>query len=280
MNGIIGDDTIRMVALDLDGTVLNNDRKISDRTIAAFHRAMERGVHIVICTGRVFSSLPKLLFSIDGLEYVITSNGARITRMRDQEVIYEKLIPRSVTESVIEAIRGKGYSVDAFTDGRAYIDAAEYEDMKKNGSTFRTVDYVLSTRKPVEGIFSFMEEHSDRLENISIVFEDLNEMERMRRVLSGIEQISLTRSFENNIEVGGSGTSKASALGVLMEMLGVTEHQLMAAGDSLNDIPMIRMARIGVAVGNAEEAVKAEADYVTDSNQEDGVAKVIEKFVL
>lgn len=90
----------------------------------------------------------------------------------------------------------------------------------------------------------------------------------------------MTSSFAHNYEIGGETTSKAEALRFLMKKLGLNSSQLMACGDSPNDEEMIKLAEIGVVMGNASEEMKARADYVTDSNAEDGVAKAIEKFVL
>lgn len=273
-------DRIKMVALDLDGTSLNSNKRFSERTIAAFHKAMEEGVHIVVATGRVFDSLPKQIHEIDGLEYVITSNGARTIRLADRALVYENNIPEDVVDQVISLVENKGYSVDAFHGGSAFIDSLEYEDMKINGSDFRETDYVLSTRNPVEGIFDFMREHRDHMENINIVFRDLAEKERMGEKLRAIENATITSSFGNNYEVGGPSTSKADALEHLMAQLGIEAGQLMAIGDSPNDLEMIRLAGIGIVVANASDEMKEQADYVTASNDDDGVALAIEKFVL
>ena len=136
----MNDKNIRMVALDLDGTTLDPYGKITERTVAAFKRAMEQGVHIVISTGRTFQSLPKQLFSIDGLEYVVTSNGAHITELASMERIYENLLPPESVTAVVELIRQKGrthISVETFIDGHAYIDKDEYEEIIAEGSTYR-----------------------------------------------------------------------------------------------------------------------------------------------
>ena len=273
-------DRIKMVALDLDGTALNSKRQFSPRTIAAFHAAMEKGVHVVIATGRVFDSLPKQALEIDGLEYVITSNGARTIRLADRRLVYENNIPPHVVDRVIDLIRDQGFSVDAFHGGKAFIDASEYEDIKAHGSDFRDVDYVLSTRNPVDGIFDFMKEHRDHMENINIVFRKMEDKARMEPLLRSIGDATITTSFHNNFEIGGPTTSKADALEHLMMQLGIEAGQLLACGDSHNDLEMIRLARIGIMMANANDEMKNQADYVTASNDEDGVAIAIEKFVL
>lgn len=274
------DKKIRMVALDLDGTTLNNNKIISPRTVEAFRRAMEQGVHIVIATGRTFKSLPEQLFDIEGLEYVVTSNGSHITRLEDRKVIYEDHIPAEGVEKVAEMVRGTGISVETFVRGSAYIDQAEYDDVLESGSTYRDAEYIRTTRKPVPDILGFMLENKDIIENINLSFEFLEEKERWRSSLEAIPGTTLTSSFIHNFEVGGANTSKAAALKHLMNLLGLTPAELMACGDSPNDGQMLKLAGIGVAVANGTQDIIAMADYVTDANFEDGVAKAIEKFVL
>lgn len=271
---------IRMVALDLDGTTLNDDKQISERTIEAFRKAMEQGVHIVVSTGRTYGSLPQQLFSIEGLEYAVTSNGAHITEIAGRKLIYEDYIPAVAIERIEKLLRNTGISVEVFVKGRAYIDRREYEEVLTMGSSYRDAEYIKTTRTPVHDILDFMLAHKETVENINITFEFLEEKEQWREVLEQIEGTTLTSSFIHNFEVGGRSTSKAEALRWLMRRLDVSADELMAVGDSPNDEEMIKLAGLGVAVANARESTKETADCITASNQEDGVAKAIEKFVL
>lgn len=274
------DKRIRMVALDLDGTTLNNQKAISEKTVEAFGRAMEKGVHIVISTGRTFQSLPRQLFTIKGLEYVVTSNGAHITELANLKRIYENYIPAEAVEEIAERLEHKGFSVEAFVDGYAYIDKIEFDAIAAGVPTFRDADYILETRNPVEGIFDFMRHHKGQIENISVNFQFQKDREALRHELSQVKDTTLTSSFPHNFEIGGKHTSKGQALLFLMERLGLSRDELMACGDSPNDEEMIYLAGIGVAMENGEASTKEIADYITDTNDRDGVAKAIEKFVL
>ena len=139
---------------------------------------------------------------------------------------------------------------------------------------------MLSTRTPVENIFSFMIENREHIENISVNYPNTEFKQGVEQKLRQIDGITLTSSFLLNNEIGGKTTSKASALTFLMEKFGIEKDELIVCGDSLNDAAMIRLAGIGVAMGNAEEYIKEIADYVTDTNYDDGVAKAIEKLAL
>ena len=274
------DKKIKMIALDLDGTTLDDFGMISDRTVAAFRQAMKQGVHVVICTGRTFQSLPRQLFDIDGLEYVVTSNGAKITRLADRKTIYENNIGGDAVAEIVEILKPAGYSLEVFLEGGAYIAKEEYEEYQRIGSTYRDIGYVLSTRTPVSDFFDFIYEKKEHIENINISFPLKEDRAKLMEMLGTVKNVTLTSSFVHNIEVGGATTSKAEALRFLMEDLKLTPLQLMAAGDSPNDLEMIKLARLGVVMGNASDEMKSYADYIADTNGEDGVAKAIEKFVL
>ena len=274
------DKKIKMVALDLDGTTLNDFGEISDRTIEAFQKAMDCGVHIVICTGRTFQSLPSQLFEISGLEYVVTSNGAKITRLADRETVYENNVGEEAVSKIANILKPLGYSLEVFLKGGAYIAKEEYEEYQTIGSAYRDIGYVLRTRKPVDNFFSFIEENKAHIENINISFPRQEDRQILMELLASVENVTLTSSFIHNIEVGGATTSKADALRYLMDKLDVSSAELMAAGDSPNDLEMIKLAGLGVIMENASEEMKLHADYLTDTNGEDGVAKAIERFVL
>lgn len=273
---------IRMIALDLDGTTLTRGH-ISPRTRRALEAAIEKGVHVVIATGRVFSALPDDIFQIKGLEYVITSNGAVITELRTGSTIYENCIGAESITAIEELLQANPqFPVEVFTAGKAFIGADIYEELKNYGpaSEYISRSYTMRTRNPVENILKFMKEHGAHIENINIQFGDQNEKARMRKELEQIAGITLTSSMANNIEIGGATTSKASGLAALSGLTGVGLGDIMACGDSHNDMAMLAEAGFSVAMGNGAGEVKELADYVAPSNEEEGVADAVERFVL
>lgn len=272
--------TIKLIALDLDGTTINNDRKISKRNRAALQKAAEQGVNIVIATGRPFSALPADVFEIEAIRYVLTSNGASITDLAENKTFYENCLSSLATERSVSLLRQYPYIIECFVKGIAYIDGAYYRQVERSGKSFRDVEYILTTRNPVEDIYQFMLEHKGSIENININFEDISEKPAMREKLLTIPEATITSSFAHNLEIGGATTSKAEALRQMGKLLGIDSSEMMAAGDSPNDIAMLRACGFPVAVGNAVDEVKAVAKYIAPSNDEDGVADAVEKFVL
>ena len=261
--------TIKLVALDLDGTTINNDRVISQRNREVMQRAADEGVYVVIATGRPFSAVPKDVFEIEGIRYVLTSNGARITDVYEKRAFYENCLSPLAVEKAVELLRQHDYIIECFI----------YK-IKETRLSYRNVEYILNTRNPVDNIYDFLLEHKHEIENININFEDISEKPAMREKLQELPETTITTSFDHNLEIGGATTSKAEALRQMGKILDIKSEEMMAIGDSPNDMAMMLSSGFPVAVGNAKDEVKAIAKYIAPTNDEDGVAVAIEKFVL
>lgn len=271
---------IKMIALDIDGTTLTTNKELSERTRKALEKAISMGVHIVFSTGRSYNSLSEEIKSLNGVSYVITSNGAHINEFRAGNAIYNNYVYPGNAEKVLELREKYDIGIEVFIDGQAYIDAKTYNDIKKNGCEYRNAEYVLWSRKPIDDISKMMRENKNVIENVNFCFETKEKYEMAKDEIYAIEKATITSSFRNSLELGGENTSKRTALIELMRMLDIGPDHLMCCGDAPNDIPMIELAGIGVAMGNAWDEVKEKADFVTETNDADGVAIAIEKFVL
>ena len=272
--------SIKLIALDLDGTTLNSAKRISERTCVARETAAKQGVHSVVATGRPFAALPEDVFHIHAIRYMLTSNGAAITDLSSGEIFYENCLSAGTVEAAVEMLKSTDYILEGFIAGKAYIEKAYYEYVERTGKSFRDVRYILETRNPVENLNGFLLNHKDHVENINVNFEDLACKPGLRDMLLTLPDATITTSFPNNLEIGGSTTSKAEALRQLGKKLGIRREEMLAAGDSPNDIAMLQEAGIAVAMGNGEEEVKSVADYITSDNDHDGVGEAVEKFVL
>ena len=272
--------SIKLIALDLDGTTLNSAKHISERTRKALEAAAEKGVHIVVATGRPFAALPKDVFDIHAIRYMLTSNGAAITDLEKNEIFYENCLDTGTVEAAVEMLKDTDYILEGFIGGKDYIEKEYYDHVKKTGRSFRDVNYILDTRNPIEDLCGFLLEHREHVENINVNFEDVSCKPALREMLLTLPNATITTSFKNNMEIGGPTTSKAEALRQLGRLLGVHKDEMLAAGDSPNDMAMLKEAGIAVVMGNGEEEVKAVADYITSDNDHDGVGEAVEKFVL
>lgn len=276
----IKNNEISLVATDLDGTLLLQNKHISKRTYDVLKKANENGVHVVIATGRSFSALPESIFKIDGMRYVVTSNGANIIDLKDNEVIYKNCIDAAQIPKIINFLKGRPYILEVFTGGKAYMSKSDYDRFKTRTIDFRPIEYVLHTRIPVDNIFEFTQKNCSSIENININFDSLSDKPKAYEELLKFDNITVTTSFDFNLEIGGNTTSKGDALNFLTRMLGLTSKNVLSIGDNPNDSSMLGFSEIAVAVENAHEDIIKLADHITSSNDEDGVAKAVEKFVL
>ncbi len=275
--------SIKLVALDLDGTTLDSAGNLPDINKKALEEAITKGIKIVIATGRSYYSLPKEVTEIKGLKYAITSNGAQIRDLISEEVLFSACIDPVAVKRAAEVIVDNGYDsdIEVFVNGAAYMERKTWEDILRGRITYRRKSYIESTRRPVDDIVKFMLSNEDRIENINICFADLSKKPQIRKTLEVMDEIStVTTSFDNNWEIGGLNTSKANALVKLGKNLGLVKEEMMGCGDSPNDIPMIKACGIGVAMGNAKESVKEIANFISGTNDEGGVSQAIHKFVL
>ena len=275
--------SIKMIALDLDGTALRSDREFSEKTLKVLNKAIEKNIKIIIATGRAENSLPYSLYGINGLEYVITSNGARVIRInkdKESEIIHKNLIDENCIDEIHKLVKQHDKDIEIFVEGRAYIGKREYEGVLSGIIKSRDKEYIHETRTPIDDIYEMLLEKRAYIENINVNYKSLEEKAEMEKHLKDLSGVKLTSSFPLNNEIGGGSTSKADALRFLMEKFDISRHELMACGDNPNDIEMLELAGIGVAMGNAEEIVKERADYITANNDDDGVAKAIELFAL
>ncbi|TFD99884.1 Cof-type HAD-IIB family hydrolase [Jeotgalibacillus sp. R-1-5s-1] len=243
--------TIKLIALDMDGTLLRDDHSVSDENRAAIKSAQDQGVSVMISTGRPLVYCQEIVESLGLATYLITVNGSEIW---DQHL---NLIDRTK------------------------IDSSHIEFMYNLAQKHNT-NYWSST---VEGVWnkrtSFPENiHDYQWLKFGFNIEDDEIRETIRKELESRKVLEITNSSPTNIEVNAAGINKAAAIRKVCDRLNITMDSVMAVGDSLNDLAMIRESGIGVAMGNAQDAVKDEADWVTDTNEHDGVAKAIRKFVL
>ena len=271
---------IKMVGLDLDRTTLRSNHEMSKETEETLRMAAQQGVHVIIATGRSFYSMPPSVHRIDGIEYTVNSNGAEIRRLKSEEKVFTDFLDPDEVVKIVEFLRDKDFSVEFFNDGKAYISTLQYEKVKAGKAQRRARDYVLETRNPIDDVYQFALDHKEAIENINVFFETDDEKNKTWEEAKAFKNVTLTSSLPDNIEFGGMTTSKANALSHLAQELGIKKKEIMCCGDSLNDKEMLEMAGFSVAVDNACDEIKEIADYVTDTNDNDGVAKAIKKFVL
>ena len=274
------ENNIKLIALDLDGTTLDSKKGLTARTKKAMEAAAKKGVHVVIATGRAYSALPAEIFDVEGIRYLMTANGANVTDTETGEIIYSNCIAGPALEDTVALLRNYGFMLEFFIKGHAYVERFIYDKIDAMNFTKGHIQYIKETRKPVEGLLDFALTHKNFVENINVNFENQTDRSMMRQVLLTLKNVTITTSFDHNLEIGGATTSKGDAVKMLCQRLGISTEHAMACGDSPNDTAMLKVSGFPVAMGNAKDELKEIAKYITKTNDEEGVAQVIERFVL
>lgn len=272
---------LKCIALDLDDTLITNNRPISEKTKTILAQAASQGIQIVIASGRAYSSLPKEILSLPGIEYVITSNGACIYRTEDHACIRRKCLDQNMMEGILFYTEKENITFEVFFEGKGYAQEDYVKDPVSFGYAGPNVEYIYKTRRPVPDIRRFMREHDDAVEEVAVVVRNQEQKDRLwRQLKEKVPGIYLTSSISHLLEIANEQAGKHRALADLCETLGISKEETAAFGNAENDREMIAWSRYGIAVGNACQSCKDAAWKVADVCERDGVAKAIEVFFL
>ena len=266
----------KLLVLDVDGTLLNDEREISKRTLAALLKVQQMGVRIVLASGRPTYGLMPLAKTLELGNYggfVLSYNGCQIIKAQNGEILFERRINPEMLPYLEKKARKNGFAIFTYHDDTLITDSPDNEYIKNEA--------LLNNLKIIrEDEFS-----------IAIDFAPCKCMlvSDKEKALIGLEQhwekrlagtLDAFRSEPYFLEVVPCGVNKANTLGALLEHLGVTREEVIAVGDGVCDVTMLQLAGMGVAMGHSQDSVKVCADYVTASNEEDGVALAVEKLIL
>lgn len=265
----------RALALDLDGTLTNSRKEVTSRVRDAVRRAALAGVHVILASGRPVVGMAHVADDL-GLDevggYVLANNGSKIIEWRSKETVFEATLPREAVEEACAAARAFGVDALAYDENGLFSEdpAAPYVERERfNNSAFATKVDDLAAAVTWDPNKAMVVGEPDALRPA---------LEHLSMRLSGIADVFLSEPYF--IEVTPLGIRKDAALGVLADRLGFGLDELMACGDGLNDIPMLACAGLAVAMDNAYPETKAHADWIAPSNEEDGVAVAVERFVF
>lgn len=283
---------VQLIASDLDGTLLTDEKEITPYTRETLEEAMRQGVQFVPATGRAFASVPEAVKSFPGVEYVITSNGAAIYSISQGKRIYEKLLEPETADAVWEMMYGENaagpiphsehrpVALEIFVEGVPYAEEAYAAAPERFGSRGYGIQYVKSTRHPVADMPRFLRENRCRLDSLSFVSGDSALRAAIEQWLrSKVSQIYITSSVDHLVEVAHREAGKGKTLSHLLNCLGISPDKAAAFGDADNDLEMLTAVKYGIAMANGTEACRKAAWAVTGTNQEEGVARAIRNWL-
>lgn len=276
---------IKLVALDLDGTLFDNSSRISERNLTAIRSITDKGIHVVISTGRPFEGIPFDQIKGTGINYAITANGSGIYEISTGKCLYENAMDEELVAPILNFLLTRDIHMDAFIGGKGYTPVQCVETAQKLTVPSSIKNYIITTRTRLDNILQFIHENQLKVQKMTLNFYPaadgtLIDRETVRKFLVSNPSITTVCGGYNNLEFTRADANKGVGLRKLAEILGVNPDATMAIGDTENDLAIIEAAGIGVAMGNATDAVKARADYVTTTNTKDGVAAAIEHFIL
>ena len=266
----------KLLVLDVDGTLLNDEREISKRTLAALLKVQQMGVRIVLASGRPTYGLMPLAKTLELGNYggfVLSYNGCQIIKAQNGEILFERRINPEMLPYLEKKARKNGFAIFTYHNDTLITDSPDNEYIKNEA--------LLNNLKIIrEDEFSTAIDFAPcKCMLVSDKEEALIELEQhWEKRLAGT--LDAFRSEPYFLEVVPCGVNKANTLGALLEHLEVTREEAIAVGDGVCDVTMLQLAGMGIAMGHSQDSVKVCADYVTASNEEDGVALAVEKLIL
>lgn len=270
---------IKIIAMDLDGTALQSDRcSFSPRLQRALNEAHKRGVHIVPVTGRQYELLPPAVKGHPEWENLaVLCNGGQVRRLADGELLSGLTICGQALKQLLDLARDWDLPIEFSVDGKLHLTRDDYEKQKPVPELSFHRDIILANHGVVvDGLEPLC---GERVEKVNLLCIPPNRKQALEQALQGIA-VSAVWSSASAMEITHPDATKGQGLAQICWILGLSLSQVMAMGDSGNDITMLRQAGLGVAMGNAPDFVKQAADVVTESNENDGAAIAIERYVL
>lgn len=265
----------KLLALDMDGTLLNKSGEISEVNKAAIKKALEAGVKVVLCSGRNINGLEKFIAELSlnrEDQYTITCNGGAIYNCLNKNIISSIMIKGKDVHNIYELSKLLGVKMQVYSlDECISMEENEYTQFEREhiGTTVRIIEDYKNIGVEEELMKALL------LEKAEILDEKIKNIPEEYK-----KKYNLVKSLPQTLEVMPKNCNKAIGIKNLIEVLGIKKEEVIAVGDERNDLEMVEFAGLGVAMGNGHAEIKEIANYITLSNDENGVAKVIEEFIL
>ncbi len=270
---------IELIGTDLEGTLLDDNKELSEETLSALKNAYEKGIHIVPITGRPLKGVPKCVRNLEQIEYIISSNGANIYDVKNERELISFSIDSEKSRLLIDELRQLDCMFEPFGDGAGY---AEKNVFDYYISTFKGTpleDYFFSSRIVCDSYEELFDGKSRCADEIFVNCAEAkirDSVIELTEKLGGLQYCNLGDRF---IEITKEGTDKGAALRAICDYLRIDVNNTIAFGDGENDLQFMQAAGIAVAMENAFPIIKQNADIITKTNNENGVAKIINEMI-
>lgn len=263
----------RAIALDLDGTLTNHDKVVTPRTRQALLKAQELGTIIILASGRPTYGIVPVAECLE-LEkrggYILSYNGGNIVNAKTGEKLFSQFLPDAVIPILYKYAKEKNHALLGYAGNEIITEMPDDQYVKEESRINK-----MNIRK-VDNLLEALEPHPTKLLMTGDPTDMIKAEEELVEILG--EKMDIFRSAPFFLELVPKGIDKAQSLLRLLSKINLTPADLMAFGDGYNDLSMLKLASVGVAMANAAPEVRADADYVTLSNEEDGVAEALLHF--
>lgn len=269
-----------MIAFDLDGTLLDDGKRIPRACLDALRAAGEAGVLLTPATGRIPAGLPEELLALPGLRCGILVNGALLYDFERRRILAREEIPLALTIELIDFVAPLGVLYDCYQDAWGWIDGALYDGAADYIEDPGILELLRRVRTPVPSLRRFLLDKGKGVEKLQLHTKDRALRARLLRELpERYPELAVTTSIPTNIEINAARANKGEGLRRLCALLGLEPAAALAFGDGTNDLTLLREAGCGVAMANAAPAVLAAADRIAPSNNDAGMARVISELL-
>ena len=269
---------IKLVALDVDGTLVRSDLSLSPAVIRAVESLRDAGIIVSINTGRSMGELIDFRRSFPWIRYFVVSNGATGFDAETNRAFYENHLPLSIARAIEPETRKYSVMTEVYADGTAYVNRARWEQSERYTAEFLHHSSLIEGRSPVDDIGVLLQARQTDVEKLYVSFEDLADLPRLRAFCEGFP-VDLVTSIHDGLEINQKGVEKGTGLAALCEYLHISPEEVATVGDGEADIAMFRVAGLSIAMENAQEAVKQSATLVAPSNDDDGAVWAIEQIL-
>lgn len=286
----------KLVAVDLDGTMLNQYGIVTENTKKVIQNTIQKGIEIIIASGRPIDSIKTIAKEIGSQKYFIAGNGALVYDIQKDEIIYDKFLPRQKVLEIIKICEENSIFYNVYTDKTVLTTALKYNVLYYQKENLKKEESKQTKISVIENIYEYVKnKKEEKYLKMTICDENKNVFQsiiRKLRKIEGIEVLDVSHMAKKTIkqgteeitveyyytEISMQNVDKWYAIEYLMQKLNIEKKEVIAIGDNINDKKMIQEAGLGIIMKQSTPEVRKIADYITDSNKEDGVAKALEKF--
>ena len=270
---------VKLLALDLDGTILTDEKHVTKRMAAALNAAVHADLITVYVTGRPLTGIPDELMAIPKIRYAITSNGAVTTDLLSGERLRGVYLDDQAAKEIAKIPMERNLIHSVFVDGIGYCEQAYFKDQWALYMGTKHEAYIRKSRRGTDSINELIDRADVGAENIWFMCHSREERDELDQLIHSRWEVQTVLTALTDVEIGSCQADKGLALEDLAGRLHVAKEEILAIGDNENDLGMLRSAGITVAMGNSTDSVRDMAMILTDTNEEDGAAKVIEKIL-